>query len=256
MLELGGVNFGRLEFARGGGKTTTGPPGHRQTFYKPISIVAGFGLEPPFYSWLTLIADPASRSDQGRILVTDANGQLTREVDFEGVLRRVMIPGCDVAVSEKRYLGAEISPTQAQLRKASGTAGGMLARKNWRANNFALAIDRFASTGVTRIEPLTIEKFAIADRGRQRSPVVFPKLAVSVPKAASDPWLQWQGERRTTQGRLARNGQLVLLASDGRTPLATVRFMGLLIDKVTTNAAGDLQATMSAAEGMSLHFGL
>jgi hypothetical protein len=241
-LELDGQPAGPLRRIEGGNAfadvlkqtpDSVGGGSKRLGKVKYEDLVLGLGAETSsaVYAW---IADMFARQDQpktGAVVLSDSAQAATRMEFVNAHISEVTFPALnsestDVVAS----LTLKLAPEYTQASKGSVAAAKVGAQQGrWVASNFQLQIDGLATTGVSRIDALTVKRASSAagDNAKDSRTLDVPDLVFVTPENGADALIAWH-ENMVIKGNSEqkKNGSLRFMAGAGDA-LFTLTFSNL-----------------------------
>jgi hypothetical protein len=210
----------------------------RSSSYEPIVLSMAADLPDAMSAWVQdSWTHPGEAAHDGTIGAADFEGHIRESLDFEDAdLTQVTFPSFDVSERNEGQLALEIAPGRTVRGDGSGiTLPRPRRRRAWVPSNFALELDGLDTSHVMRIESFTVR---LPTDGR--TPVDFPNLVVTLPRAYASTWTAWAdsfiGANRPSSAAEI-SGELRLLGPDLRTVIATIRLDHVGIVRVSQTPA-------------------
>lgn len=266
-LMLDGKNCGLLKAVEGGAITAEviNEPAGPSSFvkkhigppkYEDLTIQVGFGMDKSLYDWIGQSWLMKAPRKDGSVIATDYQLQAQSEQQFRNaMITETTIPAMDGASREPAYIAIKLSPEFTRVQTATGKLEAGESRNPQKAflpQYFRLEIAGLDCSRVNKIDSFTVKQTlataAIGDAhdyAKEPGKLEFPNLRILIPEANAQSFKDWH-ESFVVQGRndetCEKNGVLTLLAPDGQTPLARIKFFNLGICRLQpekTEASAD-----------------
>jgi hypothetical protein len=259
-LALSGQSCGMVRQASGGDasvQTSVLPDGQvvlGATSYSNIKMLIGFGMGPLMYQWISdswqnATTSGGTLSRDGALTFLDAHlAPVSQKTFTKSLIAETTIPACDTSSTATGFLAVSIAPTSTLEPAFSGMQplrAEIPSTKTWNQANFRLEIDGLECTHVGRIDAFTVRREVLHQKVGADRPLyvvlpgklILPHLKITFPLSDAPSWTQWWNNLLQTGNAPPKAGQLVLLAADLRTPLATIKFTNLRIVSLAQSAA-------------------
>jgi hypothetical protein len=186
----------------------------------------------------------------GSIIAADFNLNARSEREFVNALvTEIGIPACDGASKDPAYMTLKFAPEYTRYKKASGKVSGTVTdnndAKSFLPSNFHLSIDGVDTSGVTRVDGLSVKRTPTdpqtQDPFKEPGKLEFPNIKITVSEEYAQPFYDWHEDfvvRGNNGDKMERSGRLEYYAKDG-TPLLTLYFRGLGIFKIDSGSSNN-----------------
>jgi phage tail-like protein len=171
--------------------------------FEPITLEAGFSLDPSFYDWVSGTVDGNGPRKSGAILMADHNYKERSRITFQDAfVTEITIPAMDA--SGGREAGNLRVVVQPELIKNVPSSSGKLTatargkQKMWLPSNFRLSIPGIDCSKVKKIESITIKQTATAssvgefrDFYSEPGKIDYPNLRITVSAPFGEDFRKW-----------------------------------------------------------------
>jgi len=272
-VELEGVPCGFVRSVEGGGvrADVVAEPGPEffekkhlgALHYDEFTLQADLSLDKSVYAWIADSWTGKLARKDGSIVATDLKLAAVSEREFfRALLTEVTVPAMDAASKEAAHLTVKLAPEYTRARKGSGKAvkAASAKQKLWQQSSFRLEIDELDCTKVSKVDAFTIRQKTVSDQlGEERAPtrqpskLEVPNLRISLAESSAKTWAAWRDDflvKGNNDDSQERNGKLVFLAPDLKSPLGEIRLFNLGIFRLEPEAqsAGAQQVARMIAE--------
>lgn len=216
-----------------------------------IKLQLGMGMSEPFYKWIEEFFTGKGTRKNGTIVAADFYYKERARREFtDALIAELTFPALSASDKSSTYMSVALAVEDIVFKKGDGGElkmnKGINTQKDWKANNFTLAIDGFTDylTRVSKIESFTVKQNILeyASGGRRTvakmpSAMDYPPISFSMPEIDAQPLLDHFRKRGVDGEAPARlNGHIETFDND---PTAKSSFRVDFFNADITNAQPD-----------------
>jgi phage tail-like protein len=216
-----------------------------------IKLQLGMGMSEPFYKWIEEFFTGKGTRKNGAIVAADFYYKERARREFtDALIAELTFPALSASDKSSTYMSVALAVEDILFKKGDGNElkmnKGINTQKDWKANNFTLAIDGFSDslTRVSKVESFTVKQTIIeyASGGRRTvaktpSAMDYPPISFSMPEIDAQPLLDHFMKRGVDGEVPARlNGHIETYDND---PTANSSFRVDFFNADITNAQPD-----------------
>lgn len=262
-IELDGINAGWVWSVEGGNassevvveKMSVQHAQHKHISgvkYEDISITCGTGMSQAFYQWIQNTLDYQHTRKNGSVISANYDQiEMSRMTFYNALLTEFGMPALDGSAKDAAKMTVKFAPEFTRTKigqgaKLTGFKTDPNIQKKWLTSNFRIRIDGIPDDvlqRVNKIEALTVKQKVVEhalgetrDYQKEGGGIEFPHLVFTLAENAADDFYKWHESfviKGESHENSEKNGSIVYLTNDLKTPLYTLNFFHMGIFKLT-----------------------
>jgi hypothetical protein len=170
------------------------------TFSFGAEVIPAKSGPAPLYDWIAASWQMNYQRKNGAVILFDDRGAaVTQREFFNALIKSTTIPALDKSKNDPVKIVLKVDPEYLRNTKASGQVTDRNAQTAppWRTSAFRFDLDRTDTSGIVRVEPLTVTQQSATDPGADRDylkepgKLEFPNVVLYVDRAKADDFVRW-----------------------------------------------------------------
>jgi len=212
--------------------------------YEDFSVALGLSMPNAMYDWIALTLQGSYRRKSGEVATLDMTNTVRSSREFkEALITEIGFPAMDASSKDTAYMTIRFAPEQTVRKKGSGATIPLdsTRQKAWLPSNFRFEMKGLPTSGISKIEALTIKQTVTDGIGDERDyakepgKLEFPNVVLTLPESDAQPWLDWFDDfvmQGNNDQEREKSGSLVYLSANLQEELGRLDFFNLGIFRV------------------------